>query len=58
MNIENESSCINKRKSTCKTDPSVLGFASTKLHQIINEGKEKINENPSSSFDNEGNEIE
>ena len=44
--------------STCKTDPSVLGFASTKLHQIINEGKEKINENPSSSFDNEGNEIE
>ena len=56
MKIEKESSCINKRKSTCKTDPSVLGFAIAKLHQIINEGKEKINEKPSLPSDNEGNE--
>ena len=42
--------------STCKTDPSVPGFASAKLHQIINEGKEKINEKPSLSSNNEGNE--
>jgi hypothetical protein len=42
--------------NTCKLDPSVPGFASTKLHQIINEGKEKTNEKPSLSGDNEGNE--
>ena len=31
-------------------------FASTKLHQVINEGKEKTNEKPSLPSDNEGNE--
>ena len=56
MNIENESSCISSSKNDCKTDPSVLGFAIAKLHQIINEGKEKINEKPSLPSDNEGNE--
>ena len=56
MKIEKESSCISSSKNDCKTDPSVPGFASAKLHQIINEGKKKTNEKPSLSSDNEGNE--
>ena len=34
MNIAKESSCISSSKNDCKTDPSVPGFASTKLGTI------------------------
>ena len=47
---------ISISRNTCKLDPSVPGFASAKLQQIINEGKGKTNEKPSLSGNNEGNE--
>ena len=42
--------------ASTKLHQIINGFASTKLHQIINEGKEKTNEKPSLSSNNEGNE--
>jgi len=53
---KNLSIIISISRNTCKLDPSVPGFASAKLLQIINEGKGKTNEKPSLSGNNEGNE--